>query len=71
MGRSGSGRCDKKLNGGKANFKKSDSSGGSDALKIVGWIFIVLGVLAVLGGSIIAGLLLALVGLLFVIVGGG
>lgn len=47
----------------------SDDEGGNGALKAIGWIFIILGIILLLFISILVGILLMLLGLLFFVVG--
>ncbi|MFM6946361.1 MAG: hypothetical protein ACKOWX_07485 [Flavobacteriales bacterium] len=47
----------------------SDDEGGNGALKAIGWVFIILGIILLLFISILVGILLMLLGLLFFVVG--
>ncbi len=47
----------------------ADDEGGNGALKAIGWIFIILGIILLLLVSILVGILLMLLGLLFFVVG--
>ena len=47
----------------------ADDEGGNGALKAIGWIFIILGIIFLFVVSIIVGILLMLLGLLFFVVG--
>ena len=53
----------------KANSSTLDD-GGSSALRTIGWVVLILGLLILLFASIIGGAILMLLGLVFVIVGG-
>jgi hypothetical protein len=53
----------------KVNSSSGDD-GGSGALRAIGWVVLILGLLILLFASIIAGALLMLLGLVFVIAGG-
>ena len=48
---------------------KTESSSGNGAIKGIGWFFIILGIIIVLFVSILIGILLMLLGLLFFVVG--
>jgi hypothetical protein len=47
----------------------ADDEGGNGALKAIGWLFIIIGILCLFVVSIIVGTLLMLLGLLFFVVG--
>lgn len=59
-------------NGDKLSNKASigaDDEGGNGALKVIGWIFIIMGIILLIFVSILVGILLMLLGLLFFVVG--
>ena len=65
-------KADRFSNGINLDHKASigaDDEGGNGALKAIGWIFIILGIIFLFVVSIIVGILLMLLGLLFFVVG--
>jgi hypothetical protein len=65
-------KADRFSNGINLDHKASigaDDEGGNGALKAIGWIFIILGIIFLFFVSIIVGILLMLLGLLFFVVG--